>query len=190
MARRRGEFAPSRIVGCIKAAITLKSFEEGMKEEQRLFNQLLVSPESRAMQHVFFAERAAAKLPKEFTVQPAKIKSVGIIGSGTMGGGIAMSCAEAGLSVLIEAVSQEFLDRGARPVLDRLTGPIQASVHDLVTDGDRVVALWRGTATALDGKPYVNEYAWSMAMRGGEIARVVASLDLVALDDLIRRVPV
>ncbi|MEH3136492.1 MAG: nuclear transport factor 2 family protein [Mycolicibacterium neoaurum] len=84
---------------------------------------------------------------------------------------------------------QVFLDRGARPVLDRLTGPIQASVHDLVTDGDRVVALWRGTATALDGKPYVNEYAWSMTMRGGEIARVVAYLDLVALDDLIRRVP-
>ena len=85
---------------------------------------------------------------------------------------------------------QDFLGRGARPVLDRLTGPIQASVHDLVIDGDRVVALWRGTATALDGKPYVNEYAWSMAMRGGEIARVVAYLDLVALDDLIRRVPV
>ncbi|MEH3132280.1 MAG: nuclear transport factor 2 family protein [Mycolicibacterium neoaurum] len=85
---------------------------------------------------------------------------------------------------------QDFLDRGARPVLDRLTGPIEASVHDLIIDGDQVVALWRGTATALDGKPYVNEYAWSMTMRGGEIARVVAYLDLVALDDLIRRVPV
>ncbi|MGW0161598.1 nuclear transport factor 2 family protein [Mycobacterium sp. NPDC003323] len=83
---------------------------------------------------------------------------------------------------------QEFLDRGAKPILDRLTGPIQAQVNDLIVDGDQVVALWRGTATALDGLPYVNEYAWSMTMRGGEITRVVAYLDLVALDELIRRV--
>ncbi|MCV7431668.1 nuclear transport factor 2 family protein [Mycolicibacterium bacteremicum] len=85
---------------------------------------------------------------------------------------------------------QEFLDRGAKPVLDRLTGPIQAQVHELIVDGDQVVARWRGTATARDGRPYTNEYAWAMTMRGGEITQVVAYLDLVALDDLIQRVPV
>lgn len=84
---------------------------------------------------------------------------------------------------------QEFLDRGAKPVLDRLTGPIQAQIHDLVVDGDRVVALWRGTAQTIDGHPYVNEYAWSMTMTGGQISTVVAYLDLVALDDLISRIP-
>lgn len=112
MQRRRGEFAPSRIIGCIKAAVTSKSFKEGMNEEGRLFNQLLVSPESRAMQHVFFAERAAAKLPKEFSVPPAKINKVGVIGSGTMGGGIAMCCVDVGISAVLIDVNQEFLDRG------------------------------------------------------------------------------
>ena len=111
MQRRRGEFAPSRIIDCVKAAVTM-DFNKGMAEEARLFGQLLVSPESRAMQHVFFAERAAAKLPKEFTVEPAKIAKVGVIGSGTMGGGIAMCCVDVGIQAVIIDINQEFLDRG------------------------------------------------------------------------------
>lgn len=112
MVKRRGEFAPARIIGCIKAAVTCKTFDEGMKEETRLFNQLLASPEARAMQHMFFAERATTKLPKKFQAEPAPIKKIGIIGAGTMGGGIAMSCAEAGLQVVLIDATQEFLDRG------------------------------------------------------------------------------
>ncbi|MCK0174435.1 MULTISPECIES: nuclear transport factor 2 family protein [Mycobacteriaceae] len=84
---------------------------------------------------------------------------------------------------------QQFLDDGARPVVDRLTGPIQADVHEVVADDDQVVARWRGTATALDGRPYVNEYAWFLTMAGERVTRVVAYLDLVALDDLLTRVP-
>jgi len=112
MQRRRGEFAPGRIIDCVKAAVTCKTFKEGMDVEGRLFGQLLASPESRAMQHMFFAERAAAKLPKEFNVEPVKINKVGIIGSGTMGGGIAMCCADVGIPAILIDVSQEFLDRG------------------------------------------------------------------------------
>lgn len=112
MQKRRGEFAPSRIIDCVKASVQTTSFKEGMAVEGRLFGQLLASPEARAMQHVFFAERAAAKLPKEFNVEPAKIKKVGVIGSGTMGGGIAMCCVDVGMSVILIDATQEFLDRG------------------------------------------------------------------------------
>lgn len=83
---------------------------------------------------------------------------------------------------------QEFLDVGAAPILDRLTGPIQAEVRELVTTENQVVALWRGTATARDGLPYVNEYAWVMTMANGRVTHVLAYLDLVALDELIQRV--
>ncbi|MGV0741360.1 nuclear transport factor 2 family protein [Mycolicibacterium sp. XJ870] len=84
---------------------------------------------------------------------------------------------------------QQFLDHGAKPIVDRLTGSIQPVVHELVTDRDRVVARWRGTATALDGRPYVNEYNWVMAMENQRVIRVVAYLDFVVLDELIERVP-
>lgn len=83
----------------------------------------------------------------------------------------------------------EFLRDGAGPIVSRLAGEIQADVRALHTDGDTVVALWRGTATARDGRPYVNDYAWVMTMREERIARVTAYLDLVALNELLTRVP-
>lgn len=82
----------------------------------------------------------------------------------------------------------EFLRDGAGPIVSRLTGPIRAQVHELITEGDVVVARWRGTATALDGRPYVNEYAWVMTMRDERVVRVTAYLDLVALQELLDRV--
>ncbi|UXA19066.1 nuclear transport factor 2 family protein [Mycobacterium sp. SMC-4] len=84
---------------------------------------------------------------------------------------------------------QEFLDVAAGPIVDRLTGPIRAEVHEIIADQDRVVARWRGTATARDGQPYVNEYNWVMALADDQITRVVAYLDFVELDALIARVP-
>ncbi|AQA01632.1 hypothetical protein BVC93_03395 [Mycobacterium sp. MS1601] len=85
---------------------------------------------------------------------------------------------------------QEFLDNGAGPVVQRLTGQIQAEVHELIAADDQVVARWRGTATARDGRPYVNEYNWVMTMADGQVTHVVAYLDLVVLDELLTRVPV
>lgn len=82
---------------------------------------------------------------------------------------------------------REFLD-GVRPIGQRLTGQIQADVHEIIVDDDRVVARWRGTATALDGLPYVNEYAWVMTMENERVTDVVAYLDLTALDTLLTRV--
>ena len=83
----------------------------------------------------------------------------------------------------------QFLQDGAGPILTRLTGPIRAEVRELITDNDVVVALWHGTATARDGRPYVNDYAWVMTMRDERVVRVTAYLDLVALDELLERVP-
>lgn len=83
---------------------------------------------------------------------------------------------------------QQFLDSGAKPVVDRLTGQIQAQVHELIAADDQVVARWRGTATALDGKPYVNEYNWVMTMQNDRVTEVVAYLDMESLDELLTRV--
>ncbi len=85
---------------------------------------------------------------------------------------------------------QEFLANGSGPITSRLDGQITAEVHELIAQGDQVVARWRGRATARDGLPYVNEYNWVMTMAGGQVTRVVAYLDLVALDELLTRVPI
>lgn len=82
----------------------------------------------------------------------------------------------------------QFLRDGAGPVLTRLTGPIQANIRELITENDVVVAAWDGTATARDGRPYVNSYVWVMTMRDDQVVRVTAYLDLVALNELLERV--
>lgn len=83
---------------------------------------------------------------------------------------------------------EEFMRDGAGPILARLDGPIRADVQELIAEGDKVVALWRGTATARDGRPYVNDYVWVMTLRDGRVARVTAYLDFIALDELLTRV--
>lgn len=82
----------------------------------------------------------------------------------------------------------EFLDDGAGPIQRRLDGPIRADVRQVIAEDDVVVAIWDGTATALDGRPYVNSYAWVMTMRDERVVRVTAYLDFVVLDELLARV--
>ncbi len=119
--KARGQNAPQRIVDCVAAAMT-QSFEQGSGVERELFLQCMNDPQSAAMRHLFFAEREAAKirgLPRE--TRRRDIASVGIIGAGTMGGGIAMSFANAGIPVTILDVSEEALERGLA-VVDRNYG--------------------------------------------------------------------
>ncbi|MCK5040841.1 MAG: enoyl-CoA hydratase/isomerase family protein, partial [Sphingomonadales bacterium] len=87
--RSRGYFAPEKCIQAVEAAINLP-FNEGLKRERELFMECMASPHSKALQHAFFAERAASNI-KGFdkSIAPRDIKSVGIIGAGTMGGGIA-----------------------------------------------------------------------------------------------------
>ena len=110
--RARGQIAPQHIVTCVEAA-TNRSFEDGLEVERDLFLDCMKSTQSAAMRHLFFAERQAAKiddLPKDTPMRA--VKSVGIIGGGTMGGGIAMSFANAGIPVTLIEINDEALARG------------------------------------------------------------------------------
>jgi 3-hydroxyacyl-CoA dehydrogenase len=110
--KARGMHAPLAAIDAIEAATRL-DFLEGCEEEARLFNECLFSTEAQAMIHVFFGERAVAKipgLPKD--VKPIEIRRAAVIGAGTMGGGIAMNYANAGIPVIIKETTQEALDRG------------------------------------------------------------------------------
>jgi 3-hydroxyacyl-CoA dehydrogenase len=99
---------------CVEAvAASLKPFEEGLRIERTLFQSLMQTPESRALRHVFQAERAAAKVPDlAENIVLRTIQKVGVIGAGTMGGGIAMNFLNAGLPVVLVEMKQEALDRG------------------------------------------------------------------------------
>jgi len=104
-------FAPQRIVDALEAA-TLP-FEQGMARERELFIQCAQNSQSKALQHVFFAERKAANVPNlDKSVTKRDIKSVAIIGAGTMGGGIAMNFLNVGIPVTLLEMKQEALDRG------------------------------------------------------------------------------
>jgi 3-hydroxyacyl-CoA dehydrogenase len=108
----RGLPAPVKCVDAVEAAVT-RPFDEGLATERGYFIELVQSPESKALRHAFFAERAAAKIPDVPETTPTRpLRSVGIIGFGTMGGGIAMSFANAGIPVTVYEKDQAALDRG------------------------------------------------------------------------------
>ncbi len=108
----RGMMAPQAAIDAVEAATKL-SFDEGVAKEKELFQQCLFSDQSKAMIHVFFGEREVQKIPGigKDTPQIA-INKAAIIGAGTMGGGIAMNYANAGIPVIIKETTQEALDRG------------------------------------------------------------------------------
>ena len=110
---RKGQFAPGQIIKCVESAINLDDFDEGLKKEGEYFLECLLHPQREAMIHIFFGERAASKIadvPKD--TKTKDIKKAGIIGSGTMGGGIAMCFANAGIPVHIIDQDEDNLKRG------------------------------------------------------------------------------
>lgn len=110
--KSRGYIAPFKCIEAVKAATELP-FAEGMKRERQIFVELQASDQSKAQRHVFFAEREVVRIPGLPDDQPTRdIKSVGILGAGTMGGGIAMCFANAGIPVVLLDVKQEFIDKG------------------------------------------------------------------------------
>lgn len=111
--RRRGQNAPQRILECVRTAVTTDDFDAGLQREAELFMECLADPQREAMIHVFFSERQTRRVPdlsKDDT--PIAIQSAAVIGSGTMGGGIAMCFANVGIPVKLLDKSQEDLDRG------------------------------------------------------------------------------
>ncbi len=108
--------AAQRCVDCVEAAAR-KRFDDGMKFERDTFAALMMSPESRALRHAFFAERAASKIADVPDDTPRReVRTVGVIGAGLMGGGIAMNFLNAGLPVTILETKQEALDRGVATI--------------------------------------------------------------------------
>ena len=104
--------APGKCVDAVQAA-TKGKFEAGMATERELFINLMWTPESKALRHIFMAERAASKIPDVPAETPLRaINSVAVIGAGTMGGGISMNFLNAGIPVVMLEMKQDALDRG------------------------------------------------------------------------------
>lgn len=109
---KRGQRAPLAAIDAVEAAVVMP-FEQGCQREAELFNECLFATESKALIHIFFGERTVAKIPG--IPKDAKlfdIKRTAVIGAGTMGGGIAMNFANAGIPVIVKETAQDALDRG------------------------------------------------------------------------------
>ncbi len=110
--RTRGQIAPQKIVDCVEAALT-RPFAEGLQIEREKFLECMQSPQSAALRHMFFAEREAAKVRGLASDTPLReMNKVGVIGAGTMGSGIAMNFANAGMQAVLLEVDDEALGRG------------------------------------------------------------------------------
>lgn len=109
---KKNLFAPQRIIDALEAAAS-QPFDDGIKRERELFLQCMDNSQSKALRHVFFAERKTATLANlDQNVPKRTIERVAIVGAGTMGGGIAMNFLNVGIPVVLLEMKQEFLDRG------------------------------------------------------------------------------
>ena len=117
--------APARCVDAVEAS-TKKRFDEGMTYEREIFTALMFTPESRALRHLFMAERAASKIADVPDDTPQrKIEKVAVIGAGTMGGGISMNFLNAGIPVTILEMKQEAIDRGLATIRKNYEGQVK-----------------------------------------------------------------
>jgi 3-hydroxyacyl-CoA dehydrogenase len=137
-ATARGLFSPARIVEAVRAAIE-QPFDEGLRTERALFLQCLDSPQRAALVHAFFAERETAKIPELKEARSRRLESVGVIGGGTMGAGIAVSVLDAGLPVVMVEQDEAALARGRARV---------EQVYDLLVKKGRIAADERAARLA------------------------------------------
>lgn len=147
--KARGFFAPENCIKAVEAAVELP-LEEGLKREGELFMECMKTPQARAQQHFFFAERAASHVKDYDKSTPVRdIKKVGVIGAGTMGGGIAMNFANAGIPVVMLELKQEALDKGL--ALIRKNYENTAKKGRLTAEGvEQRMALLQGTTEYAD----------------------------------------
>jgi 3-hydroxyacyl-CoA dehydrogenase len=117
--------APAKCVDVVESA-TQKKFDDGMAYEREVFTALMFTPESRALRHLFMAERAASKIPDVPEDTPKReIKTVAVIGAGTMGGGISMNFLNAGIPVKILEMKQEAIDKGVGIIRKNYEGQVK-----------------------------------------------------------------
>jgi 3-hydroxyacyl-CoA dehydrogenase len=133
--------APLRCVDAVQAAVE-RPFSEGAAYEREIFLDLIESPESRAMRHAFFGERAAAKIPDVPSDTPVhRIERVAVVGAGTMGGGIAIAFLNAGFPVTLLEAGQEALDRGVAAVRRNYEGAVKRGKLDAAEADARMARL-------------------------------------------------
>jgi 3-hydroxyacyl-CoA dehydrogenase len=199
--RLRGREAPAACVEAVRNAIVLP-FEEGLRREAELFRKLVAGDQSKAQRHVFFAEREAAKVPDmPAGTKPRPVGRAAVIGAGTMGGGIAMCFANAGIPVTVVETSRDLLQKGLDRVaanyrttvsrgglsqdeVDRRMGLITGVTElEAVGDADVVVeavfeemGVKKGIFAALDrvAKPYALLATNTSTLDVNEIARATA----------------
>ncbi len=194
--------APLKCIDAIEAAV-FKPFDEGMRVERSLFAELMNSTESKALRHAFFALRAAAKIPDVPAGTPLRpIKSVAVIGAGTMGGGIAMNFANAGIPVTVLETAQAALDRGLGTVrknyentlkkgrltqeefesrMNRITGTLS---YDDIKSADLVI---EAVFEDMQVKKQVFEKLDQVARSGAILASNTSTLDVNKIADFTRR---
>jgi 3-hydroxyacyl-CoA dehydrogenase len=144
--KSRGLEAPLAAIEAVRAAVTLP-VDEGLKRERELFVKLIVGEQSKAQRYIFFAEREAAKIPgMPAGLKPREVARAAVIGAGTMGGGISMSFANAGIPVSVIETSEEALKRG----LDTIKKNYQISVQRGALkqeEADKRFSLLKGTTS-------------------------------------------
>jgi 3-hydroxyacyl-CoA dehydrogenase len=143
--------APLKCVEAVKAAVD-KPFDEGLKVERDAFTYLVQTDESKALRHAFFAERNASKVPGiDEDIPTREIKSVGVIGAGTMGSGISINFLNAGIPVTILEMKQEALDRGVAHIKSVYEGRVKKGKMT-AKDAEKKMALLSTTLTYNDFK--------------------------------------
>ena len=165
--RRRGYSAPLRAIECIEAAVEL-SFADGLAREREVFLECMATDESKSMRHVFAAERAVRVIPDVPKDTPAaKVTSAAVIGAGTMGGGIAMNFANAGIPVRLVDVSREAVDNGLAIIAKNFAATV-AKGRLSQADMDARVALIEGAtdvAAASDADFVIEAVFEEMALK-------------------------
>jgi len=143
--------APVKCVDAVEAATRLK-FNDGLKRETEIFLQLMWTPESRALRHIFIAERATSKIPDVPEDTPQRVvQSVAVIGAGTMGGGISMNFLNAGIPVTLLETQQEALARGLATIRKNYEARVRKGKLDPL-EFERRMALLTGTLSFDDIK--------------------------------------
>jgi 3-hydroxyacyl-CoA dehydrogenase len=201
--RMRGRFAPEMIIQCVEAAVNAGDFDSGMQVEQACFAKCMSHPQRAALIHVFFSERETTKIPDVPRDTASKdIKSAAVIGCGTMGGGIAMCFANAGIGVTILEMNDEALDKGLAVIRRNYDNQVR---RNRITQAqlDERMALMSGTTNYddlgqadviieavyenLDVKVEVFKKLESVARQGAIIASNTSGLDVDAMANATSR---
>ena len=194
--------APRACLEAVAAAVE-RPFDAGLKRERELFATLVLSPESAALRHVFQAERAASRIqgvPEDTPARP--IRKVGVIGAGTMGGGIAMSLVNAGLPVVLLETQQETLDRGLANIRRNYQGALRKGTLSEAGLAERLALITptldyasfrdvdlsiEAVFESMDVKRQVFETLDGVMRQGAILASNTSALNLDAIANFTRR---